>query len=60
MSEVEEFKQRLEAKQKAGLVDLKFAKGDVSRATVESFCAESNRIDRAIEQGNYTVFDHGD
>lgn len=52
---VQEFEQRFEAERNKGMQDQKFCVGDVSTATVESFCAEANRMDEALEQGRYEV-----
>lgn len=60
MNHVKEFERRCEEKRKRGLVDMKFVTGDLSGATMESFCREANAIDEAIERGDIEDFSFND
>lgn len=55
--QVAKFNRHVQELLDAGLTDLKFLTGNTSESTMESFCAEANDIEEALQSENYTVHD---
>lgn len=55
-----QFDEFLQAKLDKGLCDTKFFVANVSESTFDSFCKESNELDRALSLGEFVSYEWPD